>query len=145
MEAPVDYSPAPRSHTRIFSTLSEITSTNSVFDKMTFNLADQPDIMAAVLSSGRKTVILTGLETDVCVAQSALGLISAGLSVAVVADACAAPGDAHTQGLKRIDSAGGLITNVKSLYYEWIRTVELGNQFSSGQFSWIKRPEGIVF
>ncbi len=94
-----------------------------VYDKMIFNLADQPDIIAAVLSSGRKTAILTGLETDVCVAQSALGLISAGFSVVAVADACASPGDSHQAGLKRIESAGGLISAVKSLYYEWIRTV----------------------
>ena len=125
--------------------LGRLPSTSIVFDKMVFNLADQPDIIAAVKSSGRSTAILTGLETDVCVAQSALGLISNGLSVVAVADACASPGDAHQAGLTRIDSAGGLITTVKSLYYEWIRTVEMSNQFSSGQYGWFKRPEGIVF
>ena len=125
--------------------LDSIPSESVVFDKMIFNLADQTDIMAVVKATGRKTAILTGLETDVCVAQSALGLMKAGYSVAAVADACASPGDAHQAGLKRIEAAGGLLTTVKSLYYEWIRTVELANQFSTGKYSWIKRPDGIVF
>ena len=125
--------------------INSIPSECVVFDKMVFNLADQQDIMVEVNATGRKTAILTGLETDVCVAQSALGLMQAGYSVAAVTDACGSPGDAHQTGLKRIEAAGGLLTSVKSLYYEWIRTVELSNQFSTGKYSWIKRPKGIVF
>src|SRR5262245_25202225 len=76
-----------------------MTPNTPLFNKMIFNLADQPEILAEVDRSGRKTVILVGFETDVCVAQSALGLMSGGFRVAVVTDATAAPGDAHSAGL----------------------------------------------
>src|SRR5262245_4856529 len=46
-----------------------------IYNKMTFGLAAQPDIFEAVQQLGRKTAVLIGYETDVCVAHSALGLI----------------------------------------------------------------------
>jgi nicotinamidase-related amidase len=51
-----------------------------IHNKMTFGLADNPDILATVKNTGRKTAILVGLETDVCVAHSALGLLQNGSS-----------------------------------------------------------------
>jgi len=41
-----------------------------------------------------------------------------------VADATASPGAAHAIGLERMRRAGVLVSSVKSLYYEWIRTVD---------------------
>merc|ERR1711869_48043 len=52
-----------------------------VFNKLIFGLAAQPDIFAAVKATGRDTVVLLGLMTDVCIAQSALGLQKAGYRV----------------------------------------------------------------
>ena len=46
-----------------------------VFNKITFGLAADEKIMAAINTTGRKTAILVGLETDVYVAHSALGLM----------------------------------------------------------------------
>src|SRR3954463_9390059 len=63
----------------------------AVFDKMVFGLYDQADIRAAVGLSGRTEFILVGLETDVCIAHSALGLSAAGYRVAVLEDGCASP------------------------------------------------------
>ncbi len=95
-----------------------------VYNKMYFNLAANPDILAAVDSSGRNTIILTGLETDVCVAQSAMGLLNLGYRVAAVTDAVASPGEGQIIGLERMRNAGVLMTSVKALYYEWVRGVE---------------------
>ena len=112
-----------------------------IFNKMIFGLAAQPDILEAVQATGRKTAVLIGYETDVCVAHSALGLMDTGYRVAVVADATGSPGEAHQFGLKRIRGAGGMILSAKSLYYEWIRTVAKSIEFQS---SGIETPDGIV-
>lgn len=101
----------------------------AIYNKMIFDLAADPAIRAAVHQTQRTTAILVGLETDVCVAHSALGLLGAGYRVAVVADACGAPGTAHQFGLDRIRGAGGVIVGVKGLYYEWLRTVDQARQF----------------
>ena len=100
-----------------------------VHNKMVFDLAADPAILAAVAQTGRKAAVLVGLETDVCVAHSALGLLGHGYQVVVVADATGSPGTAHGFGLERAADAGALITSVKSLFYEWMRTVERARQF----------------
>ena len=116
-------------------------SDTKIYNKMTFGLADQPDILEAVQQTQRKTAVLIGYETDVCVAHSALGLMDLGYRVVVVADATGSPGGAHLIGLERIRHAGGIIVSAKSLYYEWVRTVAKALAFED--FG-IETPEGIV-
>lgn len=95
-----------------------------VFDKMVFGLYDQPDIRAAIEASGRTEFVLVGLETDVCVAHSALGLAAAGYRVAVLEDGCGSPPPHHAAGLGRLRDAGVTVTTIKGLYYEWLRDLE---------------------
>ena len=92
-----------------------------IFNKMVFGLYDQPDIRAAITASGRSQFVLVGLETDVCIAHSALGLAAAGHRVAVIEDACGSPPPHHEAGLRRIQDAGILVTPLKGMHYEWVR------------------------
>ncbi len=48
------------------------------FDKRVFGLMGQPDLAGRVAATGRRTAVLVGLETDVCVLHSAVGLARAG-------------------------------------------------------------------
>lgn len=95
-----------------------------VLTKPTFGLAGTPDILAAVRATGRGTAVLVGFETDVCVYQSAVGLLDAGLRVIAVEDAVYSPGEMHARGLARLRDAGAALTHAKALAYEWARTVE---------------------
>jgi nicotinamidase-related amidase len=113
-----------------------------VFNKMIFGLADDPAILAAIARTKRKTAVLTGLETDVCVAQSALGLLERGYRVVAVADATGSPGDAHEAGLARMRDAGATIVQAKGLYYEWLRTVEQVHRFRTERGD-LAPPEGV--
>jgi nicotinamidase-related amidase len=112
-----------------------------IYNKMIFGLAAQSDILEAVERTKRKTVVLIGYETDVCIAHSALGLLDLGYRVAVAADATGSPDNAHQIGLERIRGAGGIIVSAKSLYYEWVRTVEKASEF---EVLGIPTPRGIV-
>ena len=103
--------------------------TAPVLTKPVFGLADVAEILAAVEATGRRTAVLVGAETDVCVAHSALGLLARGYRVAVVADATSSPGSMHGYGLRRIAEAGGTVIHAKGVYYEWIRTVDAANAF----------------
>lgn len=96
--------------------------------KPCFGLAFNPHLLDAVTATGRGSALLCGLETDVCVAQSAIGLHDLGWHVGVVSDAVASPGSSHDQGLARISASGVALVGVKGLAYEWIRCVDrLGN------------------
>lgn len=116
----------------------------AVYNKMMFGLADQPDILAAVERTGRKTAVLVGLETDVCIAHSALGLLQKGYNVVAVTDATASPGNGHTVGLERMRRAGILLVTVKSLYYEWLRTVAADNEFRAKYEREIEIPDEVT-
>lgn len=98
-----------------------------VFRKPTFGLAGTPEILAAVTG----VAVLVGAETDVCVAQSALGLQEAGVPCVVVADATFSPGAMHKHGLARIAAAGILRNHTKGVTYEWLRTVEDAHALSA--------------
>ena len=101
-------------------------------DKMVFGLAGQADIFAQVAAAGRQTAVLVVLETDVCVAQSALGLRQAGYRVSVVEDACGSPPPNHDVGIQRMREAGVVVTSTKALYYEWVRDLENHHRVQAG-------------
>jgi len=111
--------------------------------KPVFGLADNPDILAEVEGTRRRTIILVGMETDVCVAHSALGLLDRGYRVAVVEDATASPGGEHEPGLRRMHEVGIPVLRVKGLFYEWIRTVQDLHTFEQAHPQ-AKPPAGIV-
>ena len=100
-----------------------------VHDKNAFDLAENPAILADIKTTLRNTAILVGTETDVCVAQSALGLMQCGYQVVVLNDAVATTrGDVET-GLNRMRDAGAAISSVKAVTYEWLRNVHNTREF----------------
>jgi nicotinamidase-related amidase len=101
------------------------------FLKPAFGLAAVPEIVEAIEATGRRTAVVVGFETDVCVSQSALGLLDRGFRVAVVVDATGAPGEMHASGLGRIRDAGATLIHAKGLYYEWVRTLEAARAFEA--------------
>ena len=115
-----------------------------VLDKTVYGLADQTDILDAVRKTGRTTAVLVGMETDVCVTHSAIGLSQNGFQVVVLSDATDSPGEAHGYGLERMRGAGALVMSLKGLYYEWIRTVSMCNAMDDEHLKRIGHPKGIV-
>jgi len=93
------------------------------FVKCTFNMCAESEISAAVVASGKRQAIVAGAETDVCVLQSALGLLDLGLQVFLVEDCLftAEPNDGPA--LRRLYGAGAIPTTYKTLHYELKRTV----------------------
>lgn len=106
------------------STAIELAPGTPVLIKPTFGLAGTPEILRTVRGTGRGTAVLVGFETDVCVYQSAVGLLDAGLRVMAAEDATFSPGEMHERGLARLHDAGVAMTHCKALAYEWVRTVE---------------------
>jgi nicotinamidase-related amidase len=103
-----------------------------VFGKPTFGLAGTPEILAAVGETGRGTAVVVGCETDVCVAQSAIGLQGSGLASVVVVDAAFSPGEMHARGLDRLTAAGIALNHAKGVTYEWLRSVQDAHEVLGG-------------
>lgn len=97
--------------------------------KNAFAVWDNPAIAAAIEATGRTTMILVGIETDICVAHSAIQLHHAGKRVVVVDDAAYSPGQAHDRGLRRLAARGIETLSTKELFYDWVRTIEAADAF----------------
>lgn len=70
----------------------------------------------------RAKVVLVGMETHVCVAQTAIDLLGAGLQVFLAVDAIAARGAVdHGTALRRLEQAGAVPTTVEAVAFEWLR------------------------
>jgi nicotinamidase-related amidase len=69
----------------------------------------------------RPNVVLVGMETHVCVAQTALDLLGAGLHVFLPVDALAARSALdHDTALRRLEQAGAVLTTAEAVAFEWV-------------------------
>jgi nicotinamidase-related amidase len=113
-----------------------------VFAKTSFDLSGQSDIRNAIERTDRSTVVLIGMETDVCVAQSAIGLVDHDFRVAAVIDATYSPGEGHSHGLDRMRGVAVTLVSAKGLFYEWVPSLPDLSGFKHA-YPDLARPEGI--
>ena len=68
----------------------------------------------------RDQVVLVGIETHICILQTALDLRAEGKQVYVVLDAVASNAQDHIQGLERMRSCGIHLVSLESVLFEWL-------------------------
>jgi nicotinamidase-related amidase len=74
---------------------------------------------------GVESVVLAGLETHVCILQTALDLLARGLVVFVPVDAVASRfAIDHETALRRLEHSGAILTTSESLLFEWCRRAD---------------------
>jgi nicotinamidase-related amidase len=74
-----------------------------VVDKLGFSAFDAPDLAALLHGLGATALVLTGVETDVCVLSTIFGAIDRGYRIVLVADAVASSDSAaHAATLRHI-------------------------------------------
>ncbi len=96
-----------------------------LYGKMSFSCCESGPFLDHLQKLGKKQIILWGLETHICVCQSALQLTQKGFEVFVAADALGARSAlAHHIGLSRIKQSGVVLTHTESVVYEWIKNAE---------------------
>jgi nicotinamidase-related amidase len=73
--------------------------------------------------AGRDQIILAGVETHVCVLQTAFDLLSLGYRVTIPADAVASRREVdHAAALKRLRDVGATVTTWEAVVFEWLET-----------------------
>lgn len=93
------------------------------YEKMSFSCFGAPEFNRELLQSGKNTVILAGIESHVCVQQTALDLLSLGYRVVVVEDGVGSrkASDRET-ALARLRGAGVIPVSCESLLLELCQT-----------------------
>ena len=92
-----------------------------IFEKTVFSAARVKALSQWLADSGRRQIYLTGMETHICVLQTAIDLLIEGYEVFVVEDAVSSRAKGNQfNALQRLRRAGAVITNVESLLFEWL-------------------------
>ena len=97
---------------------------DEIFEKTAFSATDHPEFVRKVRATGRRQVVMTGMETHVCVMQAALGLRSEGLDVCIVDDAVGSRPAAQRDrelALDRLARAGCVVAGTETVLFEWTK------------------------
>ncbi len=103
-------------------TLPEITAALPTYlpiEKTSFNCCGEESFNEQIRRLGKKKIIVTGMETHICVLQTGLGLLQAGFDVHLVADAVCSRTKANWRsGLELVRDAGAVITNTETVLFQ---------------------------
>lgn len=90
-------------------------------EKLRFSCAESlPWIDDATARTERDQILVAGIETHVCVLQTALDLISCGYRVVIPADAVTSRKSIDRDfGLKRLADQGVTVTTTEAILFEW--------------------------
>ncbi len=91
--------------------------------KRTFDCCREPKVQEVLESLGVEQIVLAGAETDVCVLQSALGLLEMGFEVFLLEDSVFTNEPNPGPALKRMYDAGVVPCTYKTFYFEMTRSV----------------------
>lgn len=90
--------------------------------KVEFSAAGCRDIWDPLAAAGVDRVVVCGIETHVCIAQSALDLLSAAYRVAIPVDAVGSRFALdHSTALARLSGSGATLTTTEAMMFEWCR------------------------
>jgi nicotinamidase-related amidase len=93
--------------------------------KMEFSAWKNAKFRDSLEASGRRQVILAGVETHICVSQTALDLNDAGFDVLMCPDVVSArTQDRHKLGMERLRDAGIGPIHSEAVVYEWMQTAD---------------------
>jgi nicotinamidase-related amidase len=100
---------------------AHLTETAAI-EKTCFSCFAAEGFITAVSLAQRQQIILCGMESHVCVLQTAIELQQAGYQVFVVEDAvCSRHKRHHKNALARLRQTGIIVTNAESVIFEWLR------------------------
>ncbi len=93
--------------------------------KTSFSCCAVPELIEQIHGLGIRHVTLVGIETHVCVLQTALDLQDLGLTVQVAADAVASRRTIDNQiALRRLEQSGVILTTAEAALFEWVATAD---------------------
>jgi len=97
----------------------------SYYDKVCFSCAEDEVIFDKIEKSGKKNIIVCGIEAHICVLQTVIDLIAKGYQVILVEDCVGSRRDNDRQvGIKRAIMEGAIPTTYESILFELTRVAK---------------------
>lgn len=91
--------------------------------KLSFSCCGSEDFLKELKACGATDVLLAGIETHICVLQTAMDLMGLGHRAQAVSDClCSRTAENNVVGIERMRSLGAQITSVETVLFELLRT-----------------------
>ncbi|MBD8032253.1 MULTISPECIES: hydrolase [Solibacillus] len=100
-------------------------------EKITFSAYDTEEFVRALEQTGRKKILLAGIETHICVYQTAAHLLANGYEVDVLADCVSSRTARNSEiGIQKMVQLGATLTSVEMALFE-MQQVAKGDVFKT--------------
>jgi len=91
-------------------------------EKTAFNCCGAPAFVTEIKKLGKSQIIMTGMETHICVLQTTIGLLQEGVTVHVVKDAiCSRTKENWKTGIEYMRDAGAVVTCTETVLFQLLK------------------------
>lgn len=105
--------------------LDNLPDGTKIIEKTCFSCMGSEVFRSHLVAMQRTQIILAGMETHICVLQTALALIAENYRVHVAEDGvCSRTRNNQYNALQRMRHAGVVISNIESVLFEWLRDAD---------------------
>ena len=110
--------------------IAEHMTDETPIEKFSFSCCSEPKFMDEFKKTGRRQVLLTGIETHICVFQTAYDLMkNQGCDVQVISDCVSSRTKENKDiGIQRIVQCGGQVSCVEMIFFEFLKAAR-GDEF----------------
>ncbi len=99
-----------------------LSENSQTVEKTYFNLLLEEGLKEKIKSYGKKQIVILGIETHICVYQTACALVEEGYEVYAIKDACASRDKENfKQGIEAMRDNGVKISSVEITLFEWLK------------------------
>ncbi|MDR1492488.1 MAG: hydrolase [Planctomycetaceae bacterium] len=98
----------------------------AVFEKKSFSACLVPEFLEELRRNDAiRKIVVAGIESHVCVLQTALDLMSFGYEIHLAADVVRSRfADDYNFALRRLETSGCFLTTTESVLFQWCRTAD---------------------
>ena len=94
-------------------------------EKMEFSLANRKEFLEELKNKKVTNLIVCGIETHICIQQTALDCLQKGFEVILVSDAMSSRNrEDHEIALQRMTQGGAILTTTESIIFELCKTAD---------------------
>ena len=116
---------APDKLGRTIPEIADLLTDRKSYVKTAFSCMGDEVIQKAIMSIGRSKFLVCGIETHICVYQTAGDILHAGFDVEIVADATSSRSPTNrAAGLERMKEMGARLTTVEMVLFEMLGNAE---------------------
>jgi nicotinamidase-related amidase len=102
--------------------IEELFDPFSYIEKTAFSCCDEPEVIMKLEGTAKNFILLAGIETHVCVLQTAIDLLERGYKPVVIEDCVSSRKQTDKKtAIRRMEKEGAIVTSYESVLFELCR------------------------